>query len=199
MTEIVKICKVHGPLKIEQVAISPRKARPNGSGEIRCLACKSIRAQKCHKKRRDKFLATATPEDIQRKKDKWNEYVRKDRIENPEKYRAWERNYRAKNLDISRKKEIAKRYNLTLEQYDEMLKDQGYLCAICRQPETTKSKVTDERAMLSVDHCHKTGKIRQFLCRRCNNGIGNFFENEELFIEAILYLRKHKHDNETSS
>jgi hypothetical protein len=84
-----------------------------------------------------------------------------------------------------------KTYGLTPGQYDEMVEAQNNLCAICEQPETAIMPSGFVRS-LAVDHCHKTGKVRQLLCGKCNTGIGNFLDNPELLKAAISYLEKHK-------
>ena len=63
-----------------------------------------------------------------------------------------------------RKHILKKLYGLTLESFDEMLKAQGGVCAICKQ--------TDKTGKFLVDHDHETGKVRGLLCRRCNHIIG---------------------------
>jgi len=42
---------------------------------------------------------------------------------------------------------------------------------------------------INLDHCHKTGKIRGVLCKNCNVGLGNFFDNISLLQKAIDYLK----------
>lgn len=79
-------------------------------------------------------------------------------------------------------------YNLTIEQHDEMMLNQGGMCAIC-----------DCEAKLMIDHDHKTGKVRQLLCRSCNALLGRFKDSAERATEAATratkaaeYLKKHK-------
>lgn len=72
-----------------------------------------------------------------------------------------------------------------------MLEEQNHLCAICGNPETVKN-YKDVVSKLSVDHCHRTGKVRGLLCQNCNKGIGNLKENEDIILKAVEYLRKHK-------
>lgn len=42
---------------------------------------------------------------------------------------------------------------------------------------------------LSVDHCHKTGKIRGLLCHYCNTALGMFKDDTEIIEKALVYLR----------
>lgn len=72
----------------------------------------------------------------------------------------------------------------------ELAKQQGDLCAICNSPETTKGR-SGKIWNLSVDHCHKTGKVRALLCTKCNILIGTANENLEILRAAIEYLQKH--------
>ncbi len=45
---------------------------------------------------------------------------------------------------------------------DELINKHGNNCAICKKPRSAFKK------NLSVDHSHKTGRIRGLLCFRCN-------------------------------
>ena len=79
-----------------------------------------------------------------------------------------------------RKKELKKKYGITLEQYDEMFEAQGGICAICKE-----SDITGKR--LSIDHDHETGKVRGLLCGKCNTRIG-VLENKKWRDGAEIYL-----------
>lgn len=78
---------------------------------------------------------------------------------------------------------IKHRFGLSLEQYDKMLKDQDYRCAICRSSSVNSKRVK----RFSVDHDHKTGKIRGLLCTPCNRGIGLLGDSVQ---RAVAYLEK---------
>lgn len=83
----------------------------------------------------------------------------------------------------SARRSTLKKYGLTTESYDEMLKAQNGICLIChRHP---------RKYRLVVDHDHKTGKVRGLLCSRCNWGLGKFFECSEWLQRAADYLRSH--------
>jgi hypothetical protein len=66
------------------------------------------------------------------------------KAKNRDKYREW--SWRQRGIDI------------TLAKYHALYRQQDGRCAVCRE----------ERPKLTVDHCHKTGRIRGLLCYRCN-------------------------------
>lgn len=74
-------------------------------------------------------------------------------------------------------------YKITLEEYEEMEKSQGFVCAIC------KNSCPSGRR-LSVDHNHDTGQVRGLLCMPCNRGIGNLCDSAEILRDAADYLDK---------
>lgn len=83
----------------------------------------------------------------------------------------------------ARKQNLA-RYNLTIDQYNLMLKNQEGVCAICKR-ECPSGK------FLAVDHNHNTGKVRALLCMECNTGLGKFRDSQHLLMLAINYLSKY--------
>ena len=74
-------------------------------------------------------------------------------------------------------------YNITDDEYDQLLKKQNGACAICR-------KACERYKYLSVDHCHKTKRVRGLLCNKCNIGLGQFQDNVDTLKEAIKYLNE---------
>ena len=105
------------------------------------------------------------------------EYTKINRPLNREKYR--ENGYNAS---------LKMRYGIDRETYDNLYREQDGKCAICLEPETRMLRGRVSR--LSVDHCHKTGKIRGLLCSRCNTFIGLSDHSEERLISAIHYLKR---------
>jgi hypothetical protein len=83
---------------------------------------------------------------------------------------------------------LQKLFGITLKDYDKISKRQKRVCAICKLEERETYKTSPK--VLAVDHCHKTGKVRGLLCRKCNVGIGNFKDNILLLKSAISYLQR---------
>ena len=103
------------------------------------------------------------------------------------------------NIEINREEyrkyrkwsKLKYQYGLSKEQYETMVKDQDGKCAICKKEEKEKDGQRGTALNLSVDHCHKTGKVRGLLCRQCNIGIGRLQESIEVLQSAIDYLKSH--------
>jgi hypothetical protein len=77
-------------------------------------------------------------------------------------------------------------YGLTGEELDALYEKQNGKCKIC----TTDLVMVGKNAnnIVSVDHCHDTGKVRGLLCRQCNAGLGQFRDDPELLKKAVDYL-----------
>jgi hypothetical protein len=69
------------------------------------------------------------------------------------------------------------RYGISERDYNELLRLQAGLCAICA-----------ERPARHVDHCHETGEVRGLLCFACNAGLGNLSDDLLLLEAAVDYL-----------
>jgi hypothetical protein len=82
---------------------------------------------------------------------------------------------------VSRRKKL-KRYGITIDQYDALLKLQNNCCKICSTHESEFNK------RLAVDHCHTTGKVRGLLCMACNILLGKAKDNINTLNNAIDYL-----------
>ena len=137
-------------------------------------------------------------------RDRINSNIRKWKKENPDKLKAMTKRYYdkhrdkliiiSKNYDMKnpekpktyKRKYQLKRYNITLDDYNNMFIKQEGKCAICKKHQDQISKT------LCVDHNHKTNKVRKLLCHTCNVTL-SYFENfdNKLFLE---YLNNHKED-----
>ncbi len=78
---------------------------------------------------------------------------------------------------------LRKLYNISMEEYLNLLEKQGGVCAICRTVGTAK------RAM-HVDHDHETGAVRAILCHGCNSGLGAFKDSPHLLRLAAEYVEE---------
>ena len=85
-------------------------------------------------------------------------------------------------------------YRIREEDYDRMYRDQVGCCAICKIPQEPWSAGLGKKrsGFLLVDHDHETGKVRQLLCSRCNQGLGLFREDRESLLAAAEYLHRHR-------
>lgn len=71
-----------------------------------------------------------------------------------------------------------------LAEYARLLAQQDDSCAIClRHRDLFKNN-------LSVDHCHKTNKVRGLLCDACNTGIGLLQDDPTILLRARDYVSK---------
>lgn len=102
----------------------------------------------------------------------------------------YDRKYRHGDPERQRNWAMKRQFGITLEQYEQMLKDQDGLCAICFQPESRKSNRSHKPKNLAIDHCHEIGTVRGLLCQDCNTGIGLFKDSPFLMIKAAKYLEK---------
>jgi hypothetical protein len=91
----------------------------------------------------------------------------------------------------NRKWRLLKEFGITIDQYVAMLIQQNQVCAVCEQPEKLVHHATKQISPLSVDHCHKTGKVRALLCNRCNTTLGKVADDPNLLDKLSAYLRSH--------
>jgi transposase len=77
---------------------------------------------------------------------------------------------------------VRNKYGLTIEQYNEM-RDSFQSCSICGYSEK-----------LVLDHNHRTGQLREFICSNCNLALGLLNEDPERMERMIAYVRKHERE-----
>jgi Recombination endonuclease VII len=98
------------------------------------------------------------------------------------------RRHYKKNRDARLDYARVRNFGISREQYEEMLKRQNGVCAICHQPETARSRSGGEK-LLGVDHEHETGRVRGLLCYRCNVALGYLKDDADVLLSAVAYLR----------
>jgi Autographiviridae endonuclease VII len=110
-------------------------------------------------------------------------YNREWNVANRERLAELQKTWTAENPEAVKRHVFTqqlKKYGMTIEDYEVMLKKQGGRCALCRR------KAGKRR--LAVDHCHRTNRVRGLLCAPCNMGIGCFGDDPDLLGRVIAYL-----------
>lgn len=98
---------------------------------------------------------------------------------NVEKCRIYDKNRKERK----REQNYQRKYGISINTYELMLREQNGSCMICYRDELKEKK-------LDIDHCHRTGKIRGLLCARCNKTIGLLEDDRQLALNIIQYLDK---------
>lgn len=99
-------------------------------------------------------------------KPKRNARLRAWRASNPEKARA-----------LDRRKRLKQKYDLTPEEADALLAENGGRCLIC-----------NDAPAVCIDHCHNTGNVRGGLCVSCNTFLGRVESNPQILPRMTAYL-----------
>lgn len=119
---------------------------------------------------------------------------RRKKYNNKKSQQKSKNNFYKNNPDKFTDARLRRDYGITLEQYNQMLKEQGYVCKICGEPETKRHFKSGKLMLLSVDHCHTTGKIRGTICARCNLMLGKVKDDVKILSSAIDYLNHFKNN-----
>ena len=128
-----------------------------------------------------------TKEEIKERMKKWRE-ANKSIIREKRKIYNKSEIGKEKVKKQARKRKLKQKYNISLEEYDELLLIQEHCCKICGEHQK------DLKYTLHIDHCHKTNIIRGLLCDKCNHGLGLFNDNISLLQNAIEYLKLNKNE-----
>lgn len=101
---------------------------------------------------------------------------------------ATSKNY---TLESARGYHLQRTYGLSLEEYEQMYRDQNGVCACCGQSETVRpgrTRRNQAKPVLQVDHCHTTGAVRGLLCTGCNTALGSLGEDPERVKSLLKYI-----------
>ena len=85
-----------------------------------------------------------------------------------------------------RRYHLRQKFDVDSELYELLYREQGGICAVCGSTNPGKG-----RKYFSIDHDHKTDRIRGLLCNTCNVAIGALRDDIDLLRAAIAYLAKH--------
>ena len=107
----------------------------------------------------------------------------------PQKSRARARNWRKNQPKYSKEKDmdtrITRTFGISLDEYKVLLNAQGNSCAIC-------GRTNVKRKNLSIDHDHRTGRVRGLLCINCNTAIGFAKDDIKLLQKIMGYIKSIK-------
>ena len=132
-----------------------------------CKDCERVLAKKWYK---------SNPQYAKEKAKKW----RTENIDRVKEYRIANKR-RSYIVDIKRK------YNITELEFNNMLLTQKNKCIGCG----VDFEFGVQEKTPHIDHCHKTGKVRGILCRKCNSVIGFYKDNPKPLFNLSEYLNCH--------
>lgn len=102
---------------------------------------------------------------------------------NKARYTIHKAKYREKSIRV---------YGITGIIYEQMLEDQEFVCAICGKEEQIINPQTEYPYPLSIDHDHKTKKVRGLLCKHCNLVLGQVEKKPDIVKACLTYLNKNE-------
>jgi Recombination endonuclease VII len=118
------------------------------------------------------------PDQLEKKRRRSRERMRRWRAKNPQRSLELNREYQRKHRVRLRKLENEKRRRRTEIKAGRPIPS---ACEICGQ---------NSFRVLDLDHDHKTGKLRGFLCSRCNVTLGKCDDDIKILQKMILYLTR---------
>lgn len=153
---------------------------------------------KLDKEKKKEYMKKWYSEHKEERKEKKSEYDKKYNREHRKRNAERRREiYKQKTQEIlakggkwylENKERIANKnrkrmYGITPEEYQKMVDEQKGCCAICGRHSSVFKRG------LSIDHNHKTKKVRKLLCPKCNLAIGHSDEDISILEKIIEYLK----------
>jgi hypothetical protein len=183
-----------------------KEKRKEGSRKYREANREKIaeRKRKYYQENREEIIKKSIernkkPEVKEKKREIQKKYYDNNKEKIAEYHQKWGKEYnqrpdikeknRLYNQSPERKKYLWEKKGIrgmTVDKFNNMYKEQQGRCSICGRHQS------EFKFKLSVDHCHKTEKIRGLLCHFCNKALGMFCDDVEVLYSAIFYLEKHK-------
>lgn len=100
--------------------------------------------------------------------------------------RAQNKKWKKENHETYKNSQLKCDYGITLEDYRVLEENQGFICAVCKEPKKENKKY------FHVDHNHTTGKVRGLLCSGCNTALGSLKENTTIMRNLIEYVEHYE-------
>ncbi len=172
--------------------------------KLHCCRCDQFKSpsefhKRSNRKRGKAYLCGECHNTAQREKratdEEFQEYNRKQTSRyyhrHKERMNKSRKEYAANNPQMQHKYKLKQNYQMTVEEYGNILTKQNGVCAICKLPETrmTSSRKDKKVNALAVDHNHISGRNRGLLCGNCNTALGLMKEDIETLKNMISYLR----------
>ena len=190
----LKTCKIHGNLDYSQIGLHQKLEKGDRSPTLYCLICKEIGREKRYNNniklertiKKEKIICNSC------KKSKDIPDFTESELKN--KYAICRQCRHEGYVRHDENVSMMKGFKFTLFQYNDLLKKQDGVCAICKLPETQKQ--FGKVIRLAIDHCHKSSAkdhaiVRGLLCTNCNKGIGCFQDSSKNLRSAAIYLDKY--------
>jgi len=130
-------------------------------------------------------MSKYNPDYYQKNKDKIKERNKKWYNEHKDymkpRMKKYSHDYYQQHIEEIKEYHITRLYGLSLSEFNAILEQQDYKCAICGKP-------LENRKNVHIDHDHETQRVRGVLCGSCNMGIGQFGDNPSVVHKAYKYL-----------
>lgn len=156
-----------------------------------CKSCAQDKSKQYYLKNKDRVIE-ASQQWSRENKDRVSESSKRYYLKNKDRIYERRRAWRLENKDEFATQQREYKYKMSGEQYQKLLEEQDYVCAIC-------GKANANGQDLYVDHDHSCcsgskscGKcIRGLLCHKCNSALGLFDDSIESLNKAVEYRKKY--------
>lgn len=121
----------------------------------------------------------------QRNKEKLLKQAKIYRDTHKEERYNYNKNWVLSNKEKAIDNQLRIKYGIGLIEYNKKKEEQNNCCQICNRHES------EFKRRMCVDHNHETNEVRGILCNHCNTALGHVFEDEDILLNMITYLRKY--------
>ncbi len=91
-----------------------------------------------------------------------------------------------KDSDSQKAINRARKYGISPEEQTSLFESQGGRCGSCGD------QIEQFAFTTHLDHDHKTGRVRDFLCHHCNRAVGYVRDSAARARQIAVYLSKHE-------
>ena len=87
---------------------------------------------------------------------------------------------------------MARKFKITIEEFEERVEAQGNRCAACGETFTTTPQIDHDHSCCDDRNYTCGACVRDLLCKRCNSTLGHAQDSIERLYALITYLKKWK-------